>query len=101
VSEPVQNHPEGKIESVCKGTARIVKFIQDEQLHTGKRLHRNKVVPVLNLLVFAYNCDDHEQKDVCHVSYCAGGSQVPVPNSLQSSINALESLLAELKAKLQ
>ena len=87
--------------SLCKTQHETTVLVEEEQKQLAKRLSRKKVVPVLHLTVFAYNCDRHEKKDVCHMDFVAGSGRLDIPGSLKISIEAVEKLLETLKARLQ
>ena len=87
-------------QEACKTQLDAVEFAKKEGEHTFKRFRRHKFAPMFQLLVFAYNCREHEAKDMLHHSYIAAGAHDDIPGYLQSTIDALENVLTALKAKL-
>ncbi len=93
--------------SPCPEQARKTKMLEEEFLHTRKRLARSKILPVLQFTVFAYNCDRKNHPELAegsgafHTDYASMGSDVVVPNGLPATIAAVEHLLAVLKSKAQ
>ncbi len=84
----------------CAAQTEKMKVIEEEMEHTRKRLYRQKIAPVLQFTVYAFNCSDHGSENGVHFDYVAGPGRMDIPNALQATIAGLEHALASLKAKL-
>ena len=89
------------VPTACPEQRRKTPLMEKEFEHTRKRLARDKVLPLVQFVVFAYNCSDrsHERKDAYHIDYASAGSDVKVNGGLEASIVAVEHLLKALKEK--
>ncbi len=89
----------------CRHQDRQKRLVDEEFKHTRKRLARAGVVAVVQFSVYAFDCpkENHPEAEgnPFHCDFASMGSDVAVPNGLQFAIEAAESLLAALKAKLQ
>lgn len=85
----------------CNGRNGPARRIEENLNRFNERLNRVQIAPVAALVVYAFNCADHEETDTFHMEYCAKSFRSDIPNSLQATIVAVEHMLATLKAKLQ
>jgi hypothetical protein len=88
---------------LCFEQKQRAKQVEHELHKLANRLERDKVANIFHLQVFAFNCDDkkHDKPHTLHFDYVAGGGRLDVPNSLQTTIKALEHALAQLKKQVQ
>ncbi len=88
--------------TVCREQKQRTLQVEKELRKTSNRLERDKIAPVFQLTVYAFNCGDerHKEPAAMHLDYVAGGG-VTVPGGLQTTIAALEHALAELKKRVQ
>lgn len=87
----------------CPGQTKRTGIVASELGHLRVRLAQRKIAPLVQFVVYTYNCSDksHASPDEFHIDFASVGSSLPVPGALQVSIAAVEQLLAALKAKLQ
>lgn len=91
-------HP---LKELCKEQKAKTLLVEAEQRRMLRRLQREKVVQILTLTVYAFNCSEHDVDGAVHLDFVAGSGRSDIPGSLQLSIDAAEQLLAHLKARLQ
>jgi hypothetical protein len=85
----------------CTNQRIATRYVDKEIKRLTSRMMQNRVAVLVNLCVYAHNCDSHGTKDLVHIDYVAGGGRQEVPGSLPSVIKAIEHLLATLRAKTQ
>jgi len=87
----------------CPEQIKKTALVEEEFHHTRKRLARAKVAPLVQLCVFAYDCNDkgHDGANAYHIDFASMGSDVQVHGGIQASVAACEALLAALRVKLQ
>lgn len=93
--------PDAKQEEVCSTQKEAAIRVEAELGQTQKRLLRAKIAPICTFAAYAFNCDKHNVKDLCHFEWVAVGGKQEIPGSLQVVIQGLEHLLATLKEKVQ
>lgn len=87
----------------CGNQKRVTGEVIHELQRTARRLERNKTFMVMQLGVFAYNCDNkvHGNPDTLHIDFVSEAGTMQIPGALQATIVATEALLKALKAKVQ
>lgn len=90
-------------DEMCGNQKRVSGYVSHEIRKTMTRVARDKVFMVMQLGVFAHNCDNksHGNPDTLHIDFVAEAGRQDIPGSLQAAIKATETLLAALKAKVQ
>lgn len=91
-------------DELCGNQRRVSGLVSREIRKTMSRVAREKVFMVMQLGVFAHNCDNKAhggETDILHIDFIAEAGRQDIPGSLQAAIKATETLLAALKAKVQ